>query len=262
MSFPIYQVDAFTSELFSGNPAAVCILDEWPDDALLQAIAAENNLSETAFLVRRDQRFEVRWFTPVTEVALCGHATLASSFVIFNCLHWTGDIIRFHSLKSGELRVTRNGELFSMDFPARHPTRCEIPDLLPEALNRRPMEVLDTAEDLLVVLEDERAVRELKPDLSLLMQIEQRRGIIVSAPGELCDFVSRFFAPLVGIPEDPVTGSAHCVLTPYWAKRLGKKQLRARQLSRRGGELLCEDRGDRVTISGKAVLYLEGTIMV
>ena len=262
MSIPIYQVDAFTSELFSGNPAAVCILDEWPDDALLQAIAAENNLSETAFLVKRDQRFEIRWFTPITEVALCGHATLASSFVIFNCLQWTGDLVSFHSFKSGELRVTRNEDFLSMDFPARYPTRCDVPDLLPEALNHRPLEVLDTAEDLLAVLENERAVRELKPSIALLMQIEQRRGIIVSASGELCDFVSRFFAPHAGIPEDPVTGSAHCALAPYWAEKLGKKQLRARQLSRRGGELLCEYRGDRVIISGKAALYLEGTITV
>lgn len=261
MKIPIYQVDAFTSELFSGNPAAVCILDEWPDDARLQAIAAENNLSETAFLLKWGEDIKIRWFTPVTEVSLCGHATLASAFVIFNCLKWTEKVARFQSLRSGVLPVTRNDDLLEMDFPARPPSRQSVPRRLADALNHSPVEVLGTAEDLLVLLEDERAVRELKPDFRLLMEVKQR-GIIVSAPGEQCDFVSRFFAPHVGIPEDPVTGSAHCVLIPYWAKRLGKKRLHARQVSERGGELFCEDRGDRVTIAGSAVLYLEGVIII
>jgi len=261
MKIPIYQVDAFTSELFSGNPAAVCILDEWLDDARLQAIAAENNLSETAFLLKCGEDFKIRWFTPIREVSLCGHATLASAFVIFNCLEWSESIVRFQSLTSGVLPVTRNDDLLEMDFPARPPSRQSVPQRLADALNHSPVDVLGTAQDLLVVLEDERAVRELKPDFPLLMQIE-RRGTIVSAPGDRCDFVSRFFAPHVGIQEDPVTGSAHCILVPYWAKRLGKKRLQARQVSKRGGELFCEDRGDRVTIAGKAVLYLEGIIAI
>jgi PhzF family phenazine biosynthesis protein len=259
MKIPIYQVDAFTTELFSGNPAAVCILDEWLDDARLQAVAAENNLSETAFLLKCSDGFEIRWFTPVTEVALCGHATLAAAFVVFNCLEWPEDIVNFQSLRSGVLSVTRNKELYEMDFPARPPSKQNIPERLADALNYKPLEVLGTATDLLVIMEDEGTVRELKPNFSLLMQIEQR-AMIVSAPGDECDFVSRFFAPHIGIPEDPVTGSAHCILIPYWAKKLSKKQLHARQVSKRGGELLCEDREDRVIIAGKAVLYFEGAI--
>jgi len=259
MRIPIYQVDAFTSQLFSGNPAAVCILDEWLDDVRLQAIAAENNLSETAFLVKCGEDFKIRWFTPVTEVSLCGHATLASAFVVFNCLGWSENIVRFQSLTSGALPVTRNDDLLEMDFPARPPSKRSVPPRLADALKHSPTEVLGTAEDLLVLMEDERAVRELKPDFPLLMQVK-RRGTIVSAPGEQCDFVSRFFAPRVGIQEDPVTGSAHCVLIPYWAKRLGKKRLQARQVSMRGGELFCEDRGDRVTIAGTMIRF--GIIML
>ncbi len=261
MRIPIYQVDAFTSELFSGNPAAVCLLDDWLDDSRLQAVAAENNLSETAFLLKCDKGFDIRWFTPTTEVALCGHATLASAFVIFSCLEWPEDIVCFQSLRSGVLPVTRKDELLEMDFPARPPSRQSAPGRLTDALNHSPLEVLGTAEDLLVVLEDERAVRELNPDFPLLMQIE-RRGTIVSARGDQCDFVSRFFAPHVGIHEDPVTGSAHCVLIPYWAERLGRRKLHALQVSGRGGELFCEDRGYRVAIAGKAVLYLEGTVTI
>jgi PhzF family phenazine biosynthesis protein len=261
VKIPIYQVDAFTSEIFSGNPAAVCILDRWLDNKRLQAVAAENNLSETAFLVKCDDGFEIRWFTPVTEVALCGHATLASAFVVFNYLEWAEDVVNFHSWRSGILPVVRNKEFYEMDFPSQPPSKQEMPDGLVECLNHRPLELLGTATDLLVLLEDESSVRELKPNFPLLMQIE-KRGTIVSAPGDDCDFVSRFFAPRAGISEDPVTGSAHCILIPYWAKRLGKKQLRARQVSRRGGELICEDRGERVSIAGKAVLYLEGAIIL
>ncbi|MFC2069566.1 PhzF family phenazine biosynthesis protein [Chloroflexota bacterium] len=261
MKIPIYQVDAFTSELFSGNPAAVCILDEWLDDERLQAIAAENNLSETAFLLQRNGEFEIRWFTPVTEVSLCGHATLASAFVVFNYMEWSEDIIHFQSLKSGTLTVTRNKELLEMDFPAKPPSKQAAPERLSDIFNHSPLEVLGVGEYLLVVFEDEHIVRELKPDFPLLMQIEQR-ATIVSAPGDECDFVSRFFAPRVGIPEDPVTGSAHCILIPYWASRLSKRKLHAIQVSKRGGELFCEDRGDRVTIAGKAALYLEGKISI
>lgn len=261
MKIPIYQVDAFTSELFSGNPAAVCILDEWLDDDRLQAVAAENNLSETAFLVKGKEGFEIRWFTPVTEVALCGHATLASAFVIFTLQELPEDIIRFQTLKSGVLTVTRNGEFFAMDFPSLPPSRQDIPGQLSAALNHAPLEMLGVERFLLAVMEDESIVRELKPDFDLLKQTE-RRAIIVTAPGDRCDFVSRFFAPHLGIPEDPVTGSAHCVLIPYWSKRLGKRNLHARQLSKRGGELFCEDKGERVAIAGKAVLYLEGAVTI
>ena len=259
MKIPLYQVDAFTSEIFKGNPAAVCILDEWPDDACLQAIAAENNVPETAFLIKDDRAYEIRWFSPSTEIALCGHATLASAFILFNFLHWPENKIRFQTRQSGVLTVIQKEGLLEMDFPARPPTEQKTSDGLTDALGHRPVAVLGSAEDMLVVFDDERTVREISPDLLLLARGEQR-GTIVTAPGNECDFVSRFFAPRVGIPEDPVTGSAHCVLIPYWSRRLGKKKLHARQISERGGELFCEDHGERVTIAGRTVLYLEGMI--
>jgi len=261
MQIPLYQVDAFTAQLFSGNPAAVCLLETWVDDRRLQAVAAENNLSETAFLVRSHDGFELRWFTPVTEVKLCGHATLASAFVLFNCCGWPEEAIHFETRESGQLVVARKGRLLEMDFPAWPPRAQELPEGIAEALPVRPREVLGSQEDLLVVLEDEQSVRELTPDFTALARIESR-GIIVTARGNKADFVSRFFAPSVGIPEDPVTGSAHCVLVPYWARELGKRELHALQVSERGGELFCTDRGDRVRIAGEAVLYLEGTIKV
>jgi PhzF family phenazine biosynthesis protein len=194
-------------------------------------------------------------------VALCGHATLASSFIIFNKLQWAQDVIHFQTRKNGILSVKRNGELLEMDFPAQPPSKQAIPDGLANGLNHSFLEVLGTDKDLLVLLENEDAVRELKPKFSLLERIE-KQGIIVTAPGQQCDFVSRYFAPRVGVPEDPATGSSHCVLAPFWSKRLGKKKLYARQVSKRGGELFCEDRGDRVSIAGKAVLYLEGMITI
>ena len=259
MSLPIYQVDAFTSEVFSGNPAAVCLLDRWIDDSTLQAVAAENNLSETAFLVCTAEGFGLRWFTPITEVALCGHATLASAFVLFTCRKWPEESIRFQTRKSGELVVTRRNDLLEMDFPAR-PAHAQRPPVgLEEALGVTPQEILGSAEDLLVVLDSEKTVREVQPDFVALNQVPCR-GIIITARGDRSDFVSRFFAPRVGIQEDPVTGSAHCVLTPYWAGILCKKDLHAFQVSKRGGELFCTDAGDRVKISGRAALYLEGTI--
>ncbi len=260
MKIPLYQVDAFTSEVFKGNPAAVCLLDRWLDDVRLQAIAAENNLSETAFLLKNEEGFEIRWFTPLTEVSLCGHATLASAFVVFNCLDWPEAIVHFQSQQRGVLTVTQKEGLLEMDFPAMTPTPRETPEGLADALGHPPLEVLGVERQLLAVFADERTVRELKPDFGLLVQY--KLGTIVTAPGDRCDFVSRHFAPNVGIPEDPVTGSAHCVLVPYWSQRLGKKKLHARQVSKRGGELFCEDRGGRVTIAGRAVLYLEGTITV
>lgn len=261
MKIPIYQVDAFTSEVFSGNPAAVCILDTWIDDRRLQAIAAENNLSETAYLVRTENGFDIRWFTPLTEVGLCGHATLASAFVLFVCRNWSADSIRFQTLKSGPLMVKRQDELFEMDFPAR-PVHPQTPSAgLSRALGVTAEKVYGSEEDLMVVLDSERTVVGVKPDFTALEQLDCR-GIIITAQGNQCDFVSRFFAPSVGIPEDPVTGSAHCVLIPYWATVLEKKTLHAFQVSKRGGELLCGLADERVRISGKAALYLEGTIRV
>jgi PhzF family phenazine biosynthesis protein len=261
MKIPIYQVDAFTSEVFSGNPAAVCFLDRWLPDEQLQAIAAENNLSETAYLVGGHGDFELRWFTPVTEVELCGHATLASAFVLFDRRNWQEAAIRFHTRKSGTLTVTKRGDLLEMDFPARPPHSVEPPPGLCGALHIEPEATLESAEDVLVVLAAERSVRDLRPDVTALRNVECR-GVIVTARGGRSDFVSRFFAPRVGIAEDPVTGSAHCVLTPYWAGVLAKTSLHALQISQRGGELFCELRGERVRIAGKAVLYLEGTVSI
>jgi len=258
---PIYQVDAFTTDVFSGNPAAVCLLDHWISDSTLQAIAAENNLSETAFMVRVGDEFELRWFTPTIEVALCGHATLASAYVIFEHQGWAEKVLRFHTLKSGRLIVERKDHLFEMDFPSRPPTSERAAGEFREILGAMPLKVLGSEEDILVVLESEQTVRELKPDLTALAGLDCR-GVIVTARGEEADFVSRFFAPAVGVPEDPVTGSAHCVLVPYWAGILGEKNLHALQVSRRGGELFCRDREERVSIAGRAVLYLEGTISI
>jgi PhzF family phenazine biosynthesis protein len=261
MKIPIYQVDAFTSEVFSGNPAAVCILDAWIDDRRLQSVAAENNLSETAFLVQNENEFDLRWFTPTTEVGLCGHATLASAFVQFFYRGWSEDKIRFQTRKSGQLMVARKGEVLEMDFPARPAHPRTHPDALGRALGGTPQKVYGSAEDLMVVFDSEKTITEIQPDFAILEQIDCR-GIIITAPGDRCDFVSRFFAPRVGVPEDPVTGSAHCVLIPYWAKVLGKDELYALQVSKRGGELLCGLAGERVRISGKAALYLEGTITI
>jgi len=261
MKIPLYQVDAFTSEIFSGNPAAVCILDTWIDDNTLQAIAAENNLSETAFLVQNENGFALRWFTPLTEVDLCGHATLASAFVLFVCRNWRAQTIRFQTLKRGQLTVTKQDELFAMDFPAR-PAYQQAPyEGLDRALGVTPEKIYGSAEDLMVVLDSEKAVASVQPNFSALARLDCR-GVIITAPGENCDFVSRFFAPRVGIPEDPVTGSAHCVLIPYWSAVLGKEELYAKQVSKRGGELFCRLGDDRVTISGKAALYLEGEIRI
>jgi PhzF family phenazine biosynthesis protein len=239
----------------------VCILDDWLDDTRLQAIAAENNLPETAFLIKSDRSYEIRWFSPSTEIALCGHATLASAFILFYFRQWPENTIRFQTRQSGVLTVTKRDELLEMDLPARPPTEQETPNDLTDALGHRAIEVLGSAEDVLVVFDDEGTVREINPDFLLLARGKQR-GTITTAPGDECDFVSRFFSPGVGIPEDSVTGSAHCVLVPYWSQRLGKKQLHANQVSQRGGELFCEDRGERVSIAGRAVLYLEGTITV
>jgi len=254
----IHQIDAFTSELFAGNPAAVCPLDEWLDVETMQAIAAENNLSETAFYVPRDGYCELRWFTPVVEIDLCGHATLAAASVIFGENAKAGDEIVFRSQRSGELRVSRtNGNRYALNFPALPPQRCELSDELNDALGVEPRELL-AADRYLAVLDSEATVRTLKPKMHLLARLG--RSVIVTAPGTDVDFVSRFFAPAKGVAEDPVTGSAHCVLIPFWSKRLGRQALHAHQVSARGGELFCRDLGDRVEISGTAVRYMSGTV--
>ncbi len=263
MRLRLFQLDAFSERVFAGNPAAVCPLERWPDEALLQAVAAENNLSETAFLVRRpapDQDWEIRWFTPAVEVDLCGHATLASAAVVLDTLEPGRERVRFHS-RSGPLDVARRGELLELDFPARPPRRLEagLPGLA-EALGAQPLEVWQ-ARDVMAVLADERQVRELRPDLAGVAALPAF-AVIVTAAGREADFVSRFFAPAKGVPEDPVTGSAHCTLVPYWAARLGRTTLRARQVSARGGELLCELRGERVALAGRVARYLEGHVEV
>ncbi len=257
MEIDLYQIDAFTDTPFSGNPAAVCPLADWLPEATMQAIAAENNLSETAFIVREEKGWRIRWFTPVTEVRLCGHATLASAWVMFNHLDPDSDKVIFDS-QSGPLTVTRHDGLLTLDFPMQRATPVTAPGLLAAALGCAPVEVL-AADDWLVLLDSEQRVRELRPDMALLKKLE-RRNLMVTAAGSDCDFVSRFFAPKYGIDEDPVTGSAHTKLTPYWSDRLGRHKLHARQLSARGGELFCEMQGERVLISGRAAPYLKGTI--
>lgn len=259
IKLPIYQIDAFANEVFSGNPAAVCPLESWLPDVIMQNIAAENNLSETAFFVKESGCYHLRWFTPTTEVDLCGHATLAASWVIREELHETSWPLRFMT-RSGELRVSSNEDTFTLDFPLRRPQVCEPPQQLEAALNITPEEVY-VAEDFLVVLDSESDVRALKPDFSLLKTLPLR-GVIVTAPGEAVDFVSRWFGPKVGVDEDPVTGSAHTTLTPYWAKRLNKQELNAHQISARGGKLSCRLDGERVFISGQAVKFMEGVITI
>ena len=253
---PLYVVDAFTRQTFGGNPAAVCPLEEWLPDGVMQQIALENNLSETAFFVREGEGYRLRWFTPTVEVKLCGHATLASSFVVFNYLDTAADSITFDS-RSGPLRVSREGERITLDFPALRPAPADAPAGLIEGLRAKPREVLRSPLDYLAVFDTEDEVRALAPDFVALGTVECV-GVIATAPGRESDCASRFFAPRAGIPEDPVTGVAHCALTPYWAARLAKREIYARQVSRRGGELFCEDAGDRVKISGYAVRYSEG----
>lgn len=258
MKIKQYQVDAFATRTFEGNPAAVCLLEAWLDDGLLQAIAEENNLSETAFFVPSEKGYKLRWFTPVKEVDLCGHATLAAAHVIFETLGYAKQVITFET-RSGDLFVERKGKRLEMDFPASPPTPRELPAILAEGLGQRPIEIL-AADDYMAVFDDEAAIRAITPNQALLSQLDLR-GVIVTAPGLDVDFVSRFFAPKFGIPEDPVTGSAHCALAPYWANRLGKNILTAKQLSRRGGDLICEVKANRVTLSGYAVTFMEAEIV-
>jgi PhzF family phenazine biosynthesis protein len=259
MKIPIYQIDAFANRVFAGNPAAVCPLEEWIKESLLQAIAQENNLSETAFFVPEEDGYHIRWFTPVAEVDLCGHATLASAFVIFSYFDTSSSKITFRS-RSGRLTVVREKGLLSMDFPSQPPVACKTPRELLDGLGRKPLEV-SCSEDYLAVFSGEDEIVGLDPDMGTLKKLDFR-GVIVTAKGKKVDFVSRFFAPKLGVDEDPVTGSAHCALTPYWANKLNKQDLHAHQLSKRGGELFCSDCGDRVVISGRAVRFMEGSITI
>jgi len=258
MPIPIYQVDAFTNQLFAGNPAAVCPLERWLSDHQMQQIAAENNLSETAFFVPKGEGYDLRWFTPVAEVDLCGHATLATAHVLFHHEQVQEDTLHFYT-RSGTLTVSWQGQQYMMDFPVDILEPALAPRLLAEALQVAPKEVQLGREDYLVIVGTEAEVRALQPDFRKLKSVNSR-GVIVSAPGEEVDFVSRCFFPNYGVDEDPVTGSAHTTLIPYWAERLNKQELSARQLSRRGGALSCTMLGERVAIAGAAVTYMVGEI--
>lgn len=259
MELSLYQIDAFASELFTGNPAAVCPLKKWLPDDLMQSIAAENNLSETAFFIQKGNGFHIRWFTPTSEVDLCGHATLAAAFVIFNILGYDQNIIEFDS-KSGLLKVIKEDDNLILDFPAQPPTPCDIPQEIINALNITPIECLKS-EDFIAVLNDESDVQIVEPDFEELKKLGLR-GVIITAQSKKYDFVARCFFPGLGIQEDPVTGSAYTQLAPYWASKLGKDLFNVKQLSARGGELICELYKDRVLISGKAVKYMEGKINI
>jgi PhzF family phenazine biosynthesis protein len=261
-----YVVDVFTDEVFKGNPAGVCLLDDWLPDEKMQCIAMENNLSETAFLVKRSGYYDLRWFTPEIEVDLCGHATMGSAYVLFRFIETAVSCLEFHT-QSGVLTVERKGYMLWMDFPSQPGVRVSQYKSIGDAFGIDGYMVYKSA-DVLVVLESENAVRQIQPDFELLKNVKAEAempgdnfGVIITSPGSDCDFVSRFFAPNAGVDEDPVTGRAHCVLIPYWSDRLGKTSMTARQLSKRGGFLWCEDAGERVRIGGKAVLYLSGEIL-
>ncbi|MBM3540732.1 MAG: PhzF family phenazine biosynthesis protein [Alphaproteobacteria bacterium] len=260
MDLPLFQIDAFTGRVFGGNPAAVCPLERWLPDATLQAIASENNLSETAFFVPEGADYRLRWFTPATEVDLCGHATLATAALILDRLEPGRAAVRFHT-RSGVLEVARAGEMLAMDFPSLPAAPVALDPQVSQALGAAPVELLRAERDYLAVFETEAQVKALAPDLAALRTLA-RPVMIATAPGTDVDFVSRSFAPALGVPEDPATGSTHCTLTPYWAARLGKTALRARQVSQRGGELECVLSGARVTIKGRTAFYLEGRIHV
>ncbi|MGB7150056.1 MAG: PhzF family phenazine biosynthesis protein [Terriglobales bacterium] len=261
MRTPIFQIDAFTTRRFAGNPAAVMPMDSFLDDAALQAIAAENNLAETAFLVREDGDYRLRWFTPAVEVPLCGHATLASAAVVMERLEPGRMAVVFHSA-SGPLTVNRANGAYVMNFPARPSDPVSAPDGLAEALGVAPLEVFVNTFNYMAVLENAQTLRKVAPDMAALARLD-RPGVIVTAAGDgKFDFVSRYFAPAKGIPEDPVTGAAHCMLAPYWAKRLGKIAFRAYQASRRGGEISCRLIRDRVELEGTCVFYLEGEVEI
>ena len=261
MKLKIYQIDAFTESVFSGNPAAVCPLEKWLPDETLQKIAMENNLAETAYYVKRDDTYEIRWFTPTVEVDLCGHATLATAHVIARHLNYSLPSIKFQS-KSGELMVTVENELLTLDFPSRKPEPSDIPQIILDAIQVKPVEVLKSR-DYVLVFESEEIIRRIEPNQSILNQINlDPGGVVITAKGDEVDFVSRFFTPQASIFEDPVTGSAHCSLIPYWSERLGKESMLALQVSPRVGKLFCKNAGERVLIAGEAVTYLEGSITI
>ena len=259
MRIPLYQIDAFTDHAFGGNPAAICPLDNWLGEATMQKMAMENNLSETAFFVGGNGKYDLRWFTPTSEVDLCGHATLASAHVVFNHLEPTQHSITF-STKSGDLIVKRQGDLIEMDFPSRPPEAIAENSQLLEAIGGAPSAAL-AARDYFLVYASEAELAALTPDFLKVASLD-KFAVIATAPGDNCDFVSRFFTPAHGIDEDPVTGSAHCTLIPYWAEQLGKDELVARQISARGGDLYCRNAGDRVTIAGKAHEVLIGEFLL
>ncbi|HMP89535.1 MAG TPA: PhzF family phenazine biosynthesis protein [Kiritimatiellia bacterium] len=259
MKLKQYQVDAFAERVFEGNPAAVCPLTRWLNDETLQAIAGENNLSETAYFVPVNNGFHLRWFTPIVEVDLCGHATLAAAHVVFEILGYRKRIVDFET-RSGKIAVQKSGNLLAMDFPSIPPRPCSPPTMLLDGLGKRPVETL-AADDYIAIFESEDDVCALTPDSAILGKLDLR-GVVATAPGRNADFVSRFFAPKYGIPEDPVTGSAHCELAPYWSSRLGKTTLNARQVSRRGGNVLCELKDTRVILSGTAVTFMVAEIKI
>ena len=261
MSQKIYQIDAFAEKLFTGNPAAVCPLEKWIDDETMQKIAAENNLAETAFTVPVENGFEIRWFTPTVEVDLCGHATLASAFVLINFEGFTEDKINFFSKNSGTLTVTKNGDLFTLNFPSDSLQKVENLSQFKNCFAHQPIEAYQGKTDYLLIFENENQIINIKPNFSEIAKINAR-GIIVSSKSENYDFVSRFFGPNCGVNEDPVTGSAHTTLTPFWAEKLGKTKLTAKQISKRGGVLECELKNDRILISGKCKTYLKGEIFI
>lgn len=259
MKYKIYQVDAFTDKLFGGNPAAVCPLAEWLSDAILQKIAMENNLAETAFYVRQDESYEIRWFTPKVEVDLCGHATLAAAFVLFGWESHSDDAINFYSPRSGKLRVSRNSDWLTLDFPVDVFHEIPVSGDIADCFDKQPLEAYKGKTDYMLVYEKESDIRDIVPQFEAISQI-RGRGVIITSKGDDVDFVSRFFAPQSGIIEDPVTGSAHTTLTPYWSEKLNKTDMTAIQLSERKGYLQCKYLGERVAISGQAKLYLFGEI--
>ena len=262
MKQKLYQIDAFTDTVFGGNPAAVCILHKWLSDELMQKIAAENNLAETAFAVANKDYYELRWFTPELEVDLCGHATLATAFTLFQYYGYTKTTIRFVSPRSGELLVDKNSDgSMTLDFPTDNLIPIENQENITKAIGKHPIKTFKGKTDVMLIYETQETIENITPNFHLLDQLDCR-GVIVTAPGTEVDFVSRFFAPQCGIPEDPVTGSAHTTLAPYWSAQLGKTQLTAKQLSQRGGHLNCEYLGERVKISGKAVCYLIGELTI
>jgi PhzF family phenazine biosynthesis protein len=261
MKLKLYQVDAFTDKLFGGNPAAVCPLTEWLDDDLLQKIAMENNLAETAFYVKQEDRYELRWFTPKVEVDLCGHATLAAAFVLFHWEGHSGDSINFYSPRSGNLNVSKHSEWLTLDFPVDVFRNTPVSSEIEDCFDKKPIEAFKGKTDYMLVYEKEADMTGITPHFEAISKLDAR-GIIITAKGEQVDFVSRFFAPQSGIDEDPVTGSAHTTLTPYWAEKLNKTEMTAMQLSERSGYLKCKIQGNRVEISGQAKLYLTGEIFI